>query len=149
MSCLMISNKNSELVLLILFSTSYITMNDEKKIVTCQSIRYVGYGIGDPDFDSRQHQDILLFFKSPDPLWSPLSLLYYGYRGSFLGVKRPERHVGHSPTSDAVAKSEWSYTSILFVCFNDRQGQLHLLYLYALSMYFMINKATAHALRQP
>jgi hypothetical protein len=35
--------------------------------------------------------------QRPDGLWGPPSLLSNGYRGSFLGVKRPGRETNHSP----------------------------------------------------
>jgi hypothetical protein len=34
-----------------------------------------------------------------------------GNRGSFPGVKRPEREADHSPPSSAEVKNAWSYTS--------------------------------------
>jgi hypothetical protein len=33
-----------------------------------------------------------------------------GTRGSFPGVKRPEREADHSPPSSVEVKNEWSYT---------------------------------------
>jgi len=34
--------------------------------------------------------------KCPDWLWGPLSLLFIGYRGSFLGVKQAGCKVDHT-----------------------------------------------------
>jgi hypothetical protein len=45
-----------------------------------------------------------------DQLWGSHSLLFKGYKGSFVGVKRPDRHVDHSTQPNAKAKNEWSYT---------------------------------------
>ena len=49
--------------------------------------------------------------KRSNRLWGPPSLLLSGYYGRFVGIKRPERDVNHSPTSCAEVKNEWSYTS--------------------------------------
>ena len=38
-----------------------------------------------------------IFRTRPERTWVPPSLLYNGYRVSFLGVKRPERGVDHPP----------------------------------------------------
>jgi hypothetical protein len=43
--------------------------------------------------------------QSPDRLWGPPSLLYNGYRGSSLGVKRPGREADHSLPSSAEVKN--------------------------------------------
>jgi len=45
-----------------------------------------------------------IFCSYPDRLWGPPSLLYNGYRVSFLGVKRPGRGVDHLPPSSAEAE---------------------------------------------
>ena len=48
-------------------------------------------------------------------LWGPLSLLFNGYRGSFLGIKQPGREVDHSLPFSAKVNNEWSYTANVFV----------------------------------
>ena len=48
-----------------------------------------------------------LFFSSPnlpDLRWNSLSLLFSGYRGSFLGINRPEREANRSPPSSTEFK---------------------------------------------
>jgi hypothetical protein len=45
-----------------------------------------------------------IFRSRPDRPWGPPSLLYNGYRVSFLGVKRPGRGVDHPPPSSARVK---------------------------------------------
>jgi hypothetical protein len=58
------------------------------------------------------------FFCSPkrlNSLWDPPSLLFNGYRGSFLGVKRRGREVDHSPPFSAEGNNEWSCTANVFV----------------------------------
>jgi hypothetical protein len=51
--------------------------------------------------------------KCPEQLWEPTSLLFDGYRGSFLGIRA--QHLGHavdhSLPSSAEVKKEWSYTT--------------------------------------
>ena len=49
--------------------------------------------------------------KRPNQLWGPPSPLFSAYRGSFPGVKRPEREGDHLPPSNAEVQREWSYTS--------------------------------------
>ena len=44
--------------------------------------------LDDPDFEHRQGYEIFLFCKSPISALGPTSLLFNGYRGSFLGCKR-------------------------------------------------------------
>lgn len=39
------------------------------------------------------------------------SLLFSGYRGSFVWIKRPGHDADHSPPSSSELKNEWSYTS--------------------------------------
>jgi hypothetical protein len=59
------------------------------------------------------------FFSSPnraDWLCGPPSILFSGYQGSFLGLKRPGREVNHLPESSAKVKKEWSYTSAPAIC---------------------------------
>jgi hypothetical protein len=54
------------------------------------------------------------FFTSPccpDRLCGPPNLLYNGYGGSFLRVKRPGREADHSPPTSAEVKKMWIYTS--------------------------------------
>jgi hypothetical protein len=50
--------------------------------------------------------------KCPHRFWGPSILLLNGYRGSFLGVKRPRINTDHSPPPRAKDKNECSYTSI-------------------------------------
>ena len=52
------------------------------------------YGLESPGIESWWGE---IFRTRPDRLWGPPSLLYNGYRLSFLGVKRPERSVDHPP----------------------------------------------------
>jgi hypothetical protein len=40
---------------------------------------------------------VVIFRSRSGPPWGPLSLLYKGYWGSFLGVKRPGRGFHHPP----------------------------------------------------
>jgi hypothetical protein len=52
-----------------------------------------------------------IFRSRPDRPWVPPSLLYNGYRVSFLVVKRPGRDVDHPPDLLPRLKKEYSYTS--------------------------------------
>jgi len=49
--------------------------------------------------------------KRPDLLWGPLSLLFNGYRDSFLWVKQSGHVVDHSFPSSAKVKNACHYTS--------------------------------------
>jgi len=51
------------------------------------------------------------FLNHPDRPWGPPSLLFCGYRVSFLGKKRQGRDSPSSPLSGAEVKNERSYTS--------------------------------------
>lgn len=54
----------------------------------------------------------------PDQLWGPPNLLFYGYHGSFLGVKWQ----GHEDDrSSSAPLNEWSYTTTPSVCLHDVQ----------------------------
>ena len=55
------------------------------------------YGLDGPGIDD-------IFRTRPDRSWGPRSLLYNGYRVSFLGVKRPGRGVDYPPPSSAEVK---------------------------------------------
>jgi len=54
--------------------------------------------------------------KHPDRLWVPPGLPYNCYRCSFPVEKRPEREVGHSPSSSAAVKNVGSYTPTTPIC---------------------------------
>ena len=56
-------------------------------------------------------RNFFCFPKGSERLWSPSSLLFNGYRGSLLGMKRPGREVNHAPPSIAEVNIEWSFTS--------------------------------------
>jgi hypothetical protein len=49
-------------------------------------------------------------------LWGLTSLLFDGYRGSFLGLQWPGGEVNPTPPSSAKVKHEWSYTSSPPMC---------------------------------
>jgi hypothetical protein len=59
-------------------------------------------------------------FSFPDNrserLWGPPSLLFNWYRGSFLGVTRPERKADHSLPSGAEVRNEGSYKATPPTC---------------------------------
>ena len=54
----------------------------------------VSYGLEGPGIESRWGRNILTL---PDGPWGPPSLLYNGYRVSFVGAKRPGPGVNHPP----------------------------------------------------
>jgi len=59
-------------------------------------------------------KSIFIFFSlppRPDRLWSPPILIFKGYRGFVLGVKRPGREADHSPPSSSEVKNGWNYVS--------------------------------------
>ena len=67
-------------------------------------------GLDDLGFKSQQGQEVFCFQKRLDRLWDPPSLLFNGYWGSFLGVKRWGPKVDHSPPSSDDVKNERNYT---------------------------------------
>ena len=71
-------------------------------------------------FESCQGQD----FSRPDQCWVPPSLLFFGYWGSFLGVKQPRCDDEHTFPSSVEVKNEWSYTSVPVVCLNHMDKQI-------------------------
>ena len=60
------------------------------------------------------------FLSSPKVLPSPP---FDGYRGSFVGVKRPGFEGSHSPQSSDEIKNEWIYTSTPSVCFHGVESE--------------------------
>jgi len=60
------------------------------------------YGLKDLGIESRGE----IFLTRPDRPWGPASLLFNGYRVSFLGVKRPGRNVDHPYSSSAEVKEK-------------------------------------------
>ena len=56
--------------------------------------------------------------------WSPSTLLFNGYRGSFMGVKRTGSEFNNKSSSGAEVKNEWSYTSTPSVCLSG-QGKVY------------------------
>jgi len=69
-------------------------------------------------------REFFLLQNCPDRLWSPCSLLFNGYQGSFVGrVKQPGREINHLPPSTVEVKNEWSYTSSspIYHCGMDRE----------------------------
>jgi hypothetical protein len=56
------------------------------------------------------------FWKRPDRLLGPTSLLFSGFRRFFLGEKWPVLEADQSIQSSAEVKSEWSYISHSILC---------------------------------
>jgi len=84
-------------------------------------VQWLGYGLDDPGFESRQR---LEFFSSPDsPNWlqNPPSLQFSGHDGPSLGPKWPALDVDHIPASSAEVTNKWSYTFIPRVCLHGVQ----------------------------
>ena len=70
--------------------------------------RATNYELDDPEFVSRQGQDIPSL-ECPELLWDPPSFLFNGYRGSFPGVRRPGAWCWLL-TSSAEVKNDWNVT---------------------------------------
>jgi hypothetical protein len=62
---------------------------------------------------------ILTDVKSTHWLWGPPSLLFKGYRCSYLGIKRPGSEVNQLSPSSVGVKNEWCYTFTPPICLND------------------------------
>jgi hypothetical protein len=66
----------------------------------------------DLGFDSLWGPGIFLFTTASRSALEPTQPpIQWAPRAISLGVKRPEREAGHSPTSSFEAKNMWSYTS--------------------------------------
>jgi hypothetical protein len=63
------------------------------------------------DSNAGRDKRVFLFSKHADWQWSPPSLLFSWYWGSFPGVKQLENEVDHSPQCSTKVKKEWSYIS--------------------------------------
>lgn len=63
-----------------------------------------------------------LFENRPDPVSRPHSLLFFGKRGSFRGIKRPGREDERSPPSSEEVWSQLSYTSSTLHAFTAWAG---------------------------
>ena len=61
--------------------------------------------------------------KHPDQLWGPLSFLFIGYWGSFMGVKLQGHEVNHPHPSSAKVKSAWSYTTTPLICLRGAERE--------------------------
>jgi len=66
--------------------------------------------IPDTVFNPDMGERFTSFLNHPDRPWGPPSLLFCGYRVSFLGKKRQGRDSPSSPLSGAEVKNERSYT---------------------------------------
>ena len=102
------------------------------------------YGLDGPGIESRLGGEISR--TSPDRPWGPPSLLYNGYRVSFLGLKRPGCGVDHSPHQEQRLKKEYRYTSLGHP--GPLQGERHLFYFYIyiyiyIYIYGSVNFSTA------
>jgi len=84
--------------------------------VDCQTVRlpwsrYSARTAGRKSGGSNAGRDERFSSTRPDLLQAPPILLFNGYRGPFLGVKRPERVVDQSPPYRTEFKNRWRYTS--------------------------------------
>ena len=70
--------------------------------------------------DSNSKRIKKFYLELPNMLWDASSLVINGDWHYFPGVQRPERDFGHSHSSSATFKYEWSYTSSLHACLHGR-----------------------------
>jgi hypothetical protein len=77
--------------------------------------------------NNRQEKDFFSSRKS-GPAVGRTQPHFNWYRDSFLGLKWPERHVEHLPSSSAEVKNEWSLISSPFACPQGADGDNTLLY---------------------
>jgi hypothetical protein len=68
--------------------------------------------------ESWQGQQIFLFHTTSIPVLGPTSLIFSGYRGSFLAVKRSRREFDHSSPSGTEVKNEWRCNCSLPIYFH-------------------------------
>ena len=81
--------------------------------------RYSARAAGRKSEDSTAGSGERLYSTRPDLLRGPPNLLFKGYRGLFLGVKRPERLANHSPPYCTKFKNKWRYPATRPVCLRD------------------------------
>jgi hypothetical protein len=73
---------------------------------------YLGYGLDDRRFESRQGLGIFLFTTVSRPALGPTQPPIQLVPGTLsVGVNRPGREADHSPTSIVEVKNAWTYTS--------------------------------------
>jgi len=73
---------------------------------------FLGYGLNDRRFESRQGLGIFLLITASRPALGIHPASYpTGTRDSFPGIKRPEHEAEHLPPSSIEAKNAWRYTS--------------------------------------
>ena len=71
--------------------------------------------------------NLTLTTNSLNRVWGRISLLFNGYRGSFLRIKWLEHQPDHSHSFRAEGTNEWTYTSIVPTPSYRGKGQLYLL----------------------
>jgi len=91
----------------------------------------------------QQVQSIFLFSEISTLAWSPLSLLYSGYRGSCLGIKQLELAVDHSFLYSARLRMSAAMPLLLFCLYSQRGTTLILLYILTLGSchYYVIHES--------
>jgi len=84
------------------------------------------YGMEGPSLNSSDSMRFSLLYTLPDQPWSPSSLLYSGYQGSFQ-EKRSGGVINHLPASTDNVMCEYSYTCTPLLCLQDIiQGDLYI-----------------------
>ena len=74
------------------------------------------YGLDGPVFESRHGKKIFSSSKPSGPALGPTQRPIKWVFGFFLGIKRQEREVDHSPSSGAEVKNEWSCRYLCSPC---------------------------------
>lgn len=71
-------------------------------------VEVLGYGLGDPGFESPERKEIYYSPELSDRLWGLPRLLFSMYQVYFSGVKHPELKADYSPASIAEVENGWS-----------------------------------------
>jgi hypothetical protein len=90
--------------------TLFSTTPSNQGAGTAQSVKTLGYGMGDPGFEYRQTHEMFLSSKTSRPVLGPTPPPIQWIPEFFPKETWPGREVDHSPPATAQVKNEWRHT---------------------------------------